>query len=200
DHAAIDLAAHEVGIDDPSRRERADQAGDADLTQIRIDLDLGEHRAMRMHGVVRLRRRVRSALAAGLALREAGAADYVSVALPARFVVATEQAAVAGDDAGVSRPEQRRALVAGREIGEFSDHGCARIVDGPAGGRGVGRAAGDAGVRQVGGAGLELDLFEVKPEAIGRDLGERGPGALAHVVGANFHYACAVASHHRARL
>jgi len=67
--AAINLALHHAGIDHASCRERADQASDADLAQIRIDLDLGEHRAMRVHGVVRLRRGIAGALAAGFDLR-----------------------------------------------------------------------------------------------------------------------------------
>ena len=64
----------------------------------------------------------------------------------------------------------------------------------------MGRAAGDAGIGKVGGAGPELDLLDVEPEAVGRDLGERGPGALAHVVRADLHHAGAVAAQHGARL
>ncbi len=63
----------------------------------------------------------------------------------------------------------------------------------------MGRAAGDAGIRQVRGAGLELDPVEVQSQSVGRDLGERGPGALPHVVGADLHHAGAVALDHRAR-
>ena len=44
--------------------ERADQPGHADLAEIGIDLDLGEHRAVRVHGIVRLRRGIGRALAA----------------------------------------------------------------------------------------------------------------------------------------
>ena len=65
-------------IDDPARRESADQAGDADLAEIRIDLDLGEHSAMGMHGIGGLRRRVRGALAAGFDLIQAGAPEDVA--------------------------------------------------------------------------------------------------------------------------
>ena len=64
----------------------------------------------------------------------------------------------------------------------------------------MGRAAGDAGIRQVRRAGPELDLLDVEPKRIGRDLRERGPGALAHVVRADLHDAAAVAAQHRARL
>ena len=58
DHAAVILAAHQARIDDRAGREGADQPGDADLAEIRIDLHLGEHRAVRVHGVGGLRRRV----------------------------------------------------------------------------------------------------------------------------------------------
>jgi hypothetical protein len=51
-----------------------------------------------------------------------------------------------------------------------------------AGSRGVGGAAGDAGVRQVGAAGPELQPLELETEAVHGDLRERSPGALAHVL------------------
>jgi hypothetical protein len=112
DHAAIELAAHHARIDDPSRGEGADQAGHAHLPEIGIDLDLGEHRAVRMHGVARLRGRIGRALAATLDLREPGAAEDIGVALAAALVVAAEQAAAARDHAGIAGAEQRRAIVA----------------------------------------------------------------------------------------
>ena len=40
----------------------------------------------------------------------------------------------------------------------------------------------------------------IEPEPVGRDLGERGPGALAHVVGPGLHDAGAVIPDHRAGL
>ncbi len=64
----------------------------------------------------------------------------------------------------------------------------------------MGRAARDAGVGQVGRAGFEFDLLDVEAERVGGDLGERGPRALAHVVGADLHRAAAVAPQHRTRL
>ncbi len=75
------------------------------------------------------------------------------------------QTAVARDHAGIAGAEQRRALVVGRELGELGDHRRAGVVDRGAGGRGVRRAAGDAGIRQVGRAGLELDLVEIERRA-----------------------------------
>ena len=61
----------------------------------------------------------------------------------------------------------------------------------------MGRAAGDAGIRKVGSAGSEVDLVDVESEAVGCDLSERGPGALAHVVRADLHDAAAVLTQHR---
>ena len=45
--------------------------------------------------------------------------------------------------------------------------------------------------------GSELDLVDIEPEPVGGDLGERGPGALAHVVRADLHDAAAVLAQHR---
>src|SRR5262249_18031660 len=117
DHAAMELAAHKARIDDASGRERADHAGDAHVPKLGIDLDLGEPRAMRVHGVGRLRGRIDGALALALDLREPGAAEDLGVALAAAFVIAPEQAAAARDHAGIAGAEQRRALVAGRQLG-----------------------------------------------------------------------------------
>jgi hypothetical protein len=47
---------------------------------------------------------------------------------------------------------------------------------------------------------LEFHLVQFEPEPVGGNLGERGPGALAHVVGSGFHQAGSVASQHRPRL
>ena len=44
---------------------------------------------------------------------------------------------------------------------------------------------------------LKLDLVDIEPEAIRRDLSQRGPGALAHVVRADLHDAAAVLTQHR---
>ena len=51
DHPAVDLAADHARIYHTARRECTDKTGDADLTEIRIDLDLGENGAVRMHGI-----------------------------------------------------------------------------------------------------------------------------------------------------
>ena len=51
DHAAVILAAHQPRIDDPAGREGADEPGHADLPELGIDLHLGEHGAVRVHGV-----------------------------------------------------------------------------------------------------------------------------------------------------
>ena len=133
-----------------ARGKGADHAGDADLAEIRIDFHFREDRAMRVHGVVRLRRRIRRAGAAGFDLLEAGAGEDLAIRFAAAFIVAAVQAAVARDHAGIARAEQRRALVAGREVGEFCDHGRTGVVDRHAGGRGMRRAARDPGVGQIG--------------------------------------------------
>ena len=169
-------------------------AGDADLTEIGIDLDLGEHRAVRMHGIVRLRRRVSGALAAGVDLGKAGAAQGYRHS----FRCALRRR----DGTAGRRARSTPALPApnsGERSSPVASSASLAMTAAPAlwiampCGRGMGRAAGNAGVRQVGGAGLELDLVEVEPQPVGRDLGERGPGALAHVVGADLHHAGAVA-------
>ena len=132
-----------------------------------------------------------------LDLRKPGAGEDIRVALAAALVVATEQAAAARDHAGIAGAEQRRAIVVGREIGKPRDHVGAGVVNRHAGGRGVGRAAGDAAIRQVRRAGPELDLVDVEPKPIRRDLRQRGPGALPHVVRPDLHDAAAVAPQHR---
>ena len=53
-HAAHDLAARGLGVQDAPGRDRADDAGDADDAELLVDLHLGEDRRMR---VVRVRRR-----------------------------------------------------------------------------------------------------------------------------------------------
>src|ERR1700722_9974144 len=58
DHPAIDLTADHTRIDHATRRECTYKTGGADLTEIRIDLDLGENGAVRVHGIGRLRDRV----------------------------------------------------------------------------------------------------------------------------------------------
>ena len=150
-----------------------------------------------MHGVERLRRGIRGALAHGVDLRQPGAVEDVGIALAQCLVVAAEEAAAARQHACVASAEQRRALVVGGELGEPGDDRGAGIVDRHAGCGGVGRAAGDAGIRQIGGARHELELLEVEAEPIGGDLGERGPGALPHVVRPRLHQAGAVAAQHR---
>jgi hypothetical protein len=53
----------------------------------------------------------------------------IRVALAAAFIIATEKTTVARDKARIACTEQRRALITGRKIGEFSNDGGARIVD-----------------------------------------------------------------------
>ena len=101
-----------------------------------------------MHGVRRLCGRIGSAHTVTLDRRQSGAAEDLRIAFAAALVVATEQAAAARDDAGISGAEQRRAFVVGREIGKPGDHVATGVVDRHAGGRGMGRATGDAGIRQ----------------------------------------------------
>ena len=107
DHPAKDLAADHARIDHTTGRERADKAGDPDLTEIGIDLDLGENGAVRVHGIGRLRGGVGGGLAAGVDLAQPGAAKDIRVALAAVFIVAAEQAAIARGNAGIAGAEQR---------------------------------------------------------------------------------------------
>src|SRR6476646_11440966 len=51
DHPAIDLAADHTRIAHTARRKCATKTGDAYLTEIGIDRDLGENGAVRMHGI-----------------------------------------------------------------------------------------------------------------------------------------------------
>src|SRR5262249_37221298 len=117
----------------------------------------------------------------------------------ARFVVAANQTASAGNYAGIARPEQGRALVTGRKIGKLTDDGCARIMNGKPRGRGMGRAASDAGIRQIRCSGSELDALEIQSETAGCDLRQRRPGPLSHVVRTRLHDAASVRAHHRTR-
>src|SRR5262245_1049849 len=125
----------------------------ANLSEIGIDLDLGKHGAVRMHGVGRLGSCIGRAGAVTFDLREPGAAEDIGVALAAALVVATAQTAGARDDAGIARAEQRRAFVVQCKLGEAGDHVGTGIVDGNAGGGGMGRAARNIGIGKVGGAG-----------------------------------------------
>jgi len=104
---------------------------------------------MRVHRVIRLRRGVYGAGTAGFDLGKTCAGENNGIRLAARLVVTAVQVAVAGDDAGIGRPEQGRALVACREIGELCDCRRAGVVDGKTCCCGMGRAAGDAGIWQV---------------------------------------------------
>jgi toxin HigB-1 len=70
---------HQARIDDASCGETTDQARDADLAKIRVDLDLGENSALRMHGVGGLRRKVGGAQAAGFDLRQAALEDVPTI-------------------------------------------------------------------------------------------------------------------------
>ena len=147
---------------------------------------------MRMGGVLRLVGGVRRRLAVGGEAGAAGAGEDVGIALAALFVVLAMQPPVARDHALVAGAEQGRALVAGGEIGQRADRGRGGVVDRRAGGRGVGGAAGHAGVRQVGAADPQRDRSRVEAEPVGADLRERGPGALSHIVRAELDQAGAV--------
>jgi len=107
--------------------EGADQPGDAHLTEIGIDLDLGEHGAMRPHGIACLSRRVGGALPLSLDFVKSGTTEDLGVAFAAALVVASEQAATARNHAGITGAEQRRAIVVGGKIGEARDHAGARL-------------------------------------------------------------------------
>ncbi|MGY4509252.1 hypothetical protein ACVIN2_002706 [Bradyrhizobium sp. USDA 3650] len=52
---------------------------------------------------------------------------------------------------------------------------------------------------EVGRPGLELDPVDIKPEFVGRNLRKRRPGALPHVMRADFHGTGAVAAKHGTR-
>jgi len=144
--------------------------------------------------------RVCRALAARVDLRQAGTCEDVGETFAAGVVVATPQPPAARDHAGIAGTEQRRAFIRGGELGEPGNDGGAGFVDCHAGGRGVGRAAGDAAIGQIGRAGFEFQLRHVEAERVGGDLRQRGPCALAHVMGADLHGAGTVAADHRARL
>src|SRR5215813_5199402 len=110
-HSAIELAANHARIDDPSRSECTHHAGNAHLSEIGINPDLGEYGPMRIHRVGRLRGRIGGAPSLSLDLQKPGPAENVGVALAAVLVVAAKQAAVPGDHAGISSAEKRRAIV-----------------------------------------------------------------------------------------
>ena len=130
-------------------------------------------------------------------LREPGAAENIGIAFAAARIVATDQSAIASDDAGIACAEQRRALVVGGKIGEPRDHVGASIMDRHTGRGGVRRAAGNAGIGQIGCARTKLELIEIEAEPVGRDLCQRRPCALAHIMRADLHDAAAIAAQHR---
>src|ERR1700685_1062062 len=101
DHAAIILAAHKPRIDPPAGGEGTDQTSDADLPQLGIYLHLRKHGAVRMHGVVRLRRRVRRAVAPPIDFRDPGSREDIAIALAAAFIVSAEQPPSPGHDARI---------------------------------------------------------------------------------------------------
>ncbi|GCC46875.1 hypothetical protein chiPu_0030808, partial [Chiloscyllium punctatum] len=110
------------------------------------------------------------------------------------------QASTARHHAGIAGAEQRRALIRGRKLGEFCDHRSTCVMDRCADSCGMPRTTGNAGVRQIGAAGAERQLVEIETERVGRDLRQRGPGALPHVVRTGLHHALAVGTDHRARI
>src|SRR6516162_4693543 len=182
DHAAVVLAAHEPRVDDGAGRESADQTRRPDLPQLRVNLHLGEHGAVHVHGVGLLRERISAGAAASFDLGEAGAGQDVGIALAAALVVAAGQPAAPCQHAGIVGTKQRRAFISHGQFRQLGDHVDSGAVYRHAGGRGVGGAPGNARIRQVGAAGPELQLVELKTEAVRGDLCERSPGALAHVL------------------
>src|SRR5579863_3167699 len=149
DHPPKQLAAHHARIDDPSCSECANETGNAHLSEIGIDLDLGEYSPMRMHGVTRLCRFTGCTLSSAVDFREPGTAKDIRVTLATALVVTSEQATPARNHAGIAGAEQRRTLVVGREIGQPTDHVGAGVVYRHAGSRSVSRAARDTGIGKV---------------------------------------------------
>ena len=111
DHAAIELAPHEPRVDDPPGREGADEAGRANLAEIGVDLDLREHRAVRLQRMVADGRRIARALAPSVDLRQAGAGEDVGIALAAALVVLAVEPSGARDDPDIACAEERRVAV-----------------------------------------------------------------------------------------
>jgi len=86
----------------------------------RIHLHLGEHGAVRVHGIGLLRKRISAGAAVPLDLGEAGAAQDVGIALAAAFVgVAAVEASATRQHTDIAGPEQRRALVAHGQFREL---------------------------------------------------------------------------------
>src|SRR5262249_59042816 len=81
DQAAVILALHQPGVDDPPGGERAHEARHPDLAEIGVDLDLCEDRTMRMHRVSLLCGRVRRALALPLHLAKPCTGENVGITL-----------------------------------------------------------------------------------------------------------------------
>ncbi len=163
-------------------REGADQAGRADHAEIGIDFHLGEHGAMRVHGVLLLQGRIGRARPFADDLGDACARHDVDVAFAARLVVAPREAAVSRDHAGVAGAVERRLRIVGRERGKLGDDVAAGVVQREARGRGMAGAARHAAVGMIRGAGAKLHLVERQRERVGADLRERGAGALTHVM------------------
>src|SRR6185295_1852044 len=61
----------------------------------------------------------------------------------------------------------------------------------------MGRAASDTAIWKVGCPRPELELVDLEPEAIRRNLSERSPGTLAHIMSSNLHYAGTILAQHR---
>ena len=105
-HSAAELALHHARINNAARSKGANDAGYAHLSEIRIDLDLGKHGPMRVHGVIRLRGLICCALALSLYLRQPGAGENIRVTLTSALVIAAEQATPAREYACISGAEQ----------------------------------------------------------------------------------------------
>src|ERR1700759_2907088 len=95
DHSAKILAPHQMRVDDAASSEGADHAGDADLAEIGVDLDLRKDGAVRAHRVGGLRGGIHRAAAAGVDLGKTDAAQDVTVTFTAILVVAAGQAPAA---------------------------------------------------------------------------------------------------------
>ena len=90
DHSAIELAFHHARIDDASGREGADNARRSDLSQIGINRDLSEHRAVCLHGIGRWGGMIGRARSVTFDLCEPGAAEDIGRLKSGEFYFSTE--------------------------------------------------------------------------------------------------------------
>jgi len=107
DHAAEILAAYEMGIDDAPGGEGADQACDAHLAKIGVDLDLREDRAMRIQRIGFGNRRVARGLGRTDDFGSAGTIEDLRVAFASTLVVAAMKPSGARHHADIAGAEKR---------------------------------------------------------------------------------------------